>query len=69
MNVAELRDKISCLPLNFEIKFQVRRQISEEGLAGIDYPYPFETENVEIEFDDIGWSDQVVLFGGEIKKL
>lgn len=48
-NVGQLRKIIENLPDDFEIESR--------------YPYPYDTEYLTLEFDDIGVSDKVLCLG------
>ena len=49
---------------NFAIEFRVRTRVQEEELKNRKYPYPYDTEYFDgFEFDDVGYSDNVVCFG------
>lgn len=55
---------------DFVIEFCVRRKVPEEELKNRSYPYPYDTEYFEgIEFNDVGYSDKVALFGIEMSAL
>jgi hypothetical protein len=54
---------------DFVIEFCVRIKVPEEELKNRSYPYPYDTEYFEgIEFNDVGYSDKVALFGIEMQK-
>ena len=42
---------------------RVRRTLSDEELKKCLYPYPYDTEYLTLEFDDIGVSDKVLCLG------
>lgn len=52
---------------------RVRRKLSDDEVKelhnkyGRIYPYPYETQYVELEFDDVGVSDKVLCLGVELK--
>lgn len=62
-NVGQLRKIIENLPDDFEIEMRVRRKLTDEELKNCRYPYPYDTENLTLEFDDIGVSDKVLCLG------
>lgn len=68
-NVGQLRKIIENLSDDYEIEMRVRRKLSDDEVRelhnkyGRIYPYPYETQYVELEFDDIGVSDKVLCFG------
>lgn len=68
-NVEQLRKIIENLSDDYEIEMRVRRKLSDEEVRelhnkyGRIYPYPYETQYVELEFDDIGVSDKVLCLG------
>lgn len=52
---------------DFNIEIRIRRELTEEELKQCLYPYPYETELAELEFDDIGFSDKDLCLGVETK--
>lgn len=68
-NVGQLRKIIENLSDDYEIEMRVRRKLSDDEVRelhnkyGLIYPYPYETQYVELEFDDIGVSDKVLCLG------
>lgn len=68
-NVGQLREIIENLSDDYEIEMRVRRKLSDDEVRelhnkyGRIYPYPYETQYVELEFDDIGVSDKVLCLG------
>lgn len=62
-NVGQLRKVIENLSDDYEIEMRVRRALSDEDLKGCWYPYPYDTEYLTLEFDDIGVSDKVLCLG------
>lgn len=62
-NVGQLRKIIDNLSDDYEIEMRVRRKLSDEELKGCRYPYPYDTEYLTLEFDDIGVSDKVLCLG------
>lgn len=68
-NVGQLRKIIENLSDDYEIEMRARRKLSDDEVRelhnkyGRIYPYPYETQYVELEFDDIGVSDKVLCFG------
>lgn len=53
------------MPDDFAIGIRVRRKLTDKELEGLNYPYPFETEESALEYDDTGWSDKTAYFGVE----
>lgn len=72
--VGQLRKVIENLSDDYEIEMRVRRKLSDDEIKelhnkyGLIYPYPYETQYPELEFDDIGVSDKVLCLGVEIKE-
>lgn len=68
-NVGQLRKIIENLSDDFEIEMRVRRKLTDEDIIklhkkyGRIYPYPYDTEYLTLEFDDIGVSDKVLCLG------
>ncbi len=52
---------------DFNIEMRIRRKLTDEELKHMPYPYPYETEYVNLEFDDIGYSDKDLCLGVETK--
>lgn len=71
--VGQLRKVIENLSDDYEIEMRIRRKLTDEDIIklhkkyGKIYPYPYETQYVELEFDDIGVSDKVLCLGVELK--
>ena len=53
-NVGKLRKIIENLPDDFEIEIRIRRKLTDEELKNCRYPYPYDTEYLILEFDDLG---------------
>lgn len=68
-NIGQLRKIIENLSDDFEIEMRVRRKLTDEDIIklhkkyGRIYPYPYDTEYLTLEFDDIGVSDKVLCLG------
>lgn len=68
-NVGQLRKIIENLSDDYEIEMIARQKLSDDEVRelhnkyGRIYPYPYETQYVELEFDDIGVSDKVLCLG------
>ena len=62
-NVGQLRKIIDNLSDDFEIVMRIRRKLTDEELKNCRYPYPYDTEYLTLEFDDIGFSDKVLCLG------
>ena len=58
-NVGQLRKIIENLSDDYEIEMRVRRKLTDEELKNCRCPYPYDTEYLILEFDDIGVSDKV----------
>ena len=58
-NVGQLRKIIENLSDDYEIEMRIRRKLTDE----LRYPYPYDTEYLTLEFDDIGVSDKVLCLG------
>lgn len=59
-NVGQLRKIIENLSDDYEIEMRIRRRLTDEELKESRYPYPYDTEYLTLEFDDIGVSDKVL---------
>jgi len=66
--VGQLRDIIKNLEDDYKIELRVRRHLTDEELKNLAYPYPYETKNCILEFDDVGVSDKVLCLGCEPDK-
>jgi hypothetical protein len=66
-NVGQLRKIIENLPDDFEIEMRVRRKLTDEELRHCRYPYPYDTEYLILEFEDIGVSNKVLCLGVTFK--
>lgn len=53
------------LPDDFTIEMRIRHKLTDEELKDLTYPYPYETEYAELEYDDVGHSDKVLCLGVE----
>ena len=42
---------------------RIRRKLTDEELKNYRYPYPYDTEYLTLEFDDIGVSNKVLCLG------
>ena len=62
-NVGQLRKIIENLSDDYEIEMRVRRKLTDEELKNCRCPYPYDTEYLILEFDDIGVSDKVLCLG------
>lgn len=60
-NVGQLRKIIENLSDDYEIEMRIRRRLTDEELKNCRYPY--DTEYLTLEFDDIGVSDKVLCLG------
>lgn len=66
LNVGKLKKIIADLDNDFTIDMRVRTKITDEQLKNLSYPYPYNTEHTQLEFDDIGYSDKQLCLGCEI---
>lgn len=67
--VGHLRKIIENLSDDYEIDIRIRRKLSDNEIKELKvYPYPYETQYSELEFDDIGVSDKVLCLGVELEK-
>ena len=62
-NVGKLRKIIENFPDDFEIEIRIRRKLTDEELKNCRYPYPYDTEYLILEFDDLGVSSKVLCLG------
>lgn len=71
--VGQLRKVIENLSDDYEIEMRIRRKLSDDEIKklydkyGKIYPYPYETQYTQLEFDDVGVSDRVLCLGVELK--
>lgn len=71
--VGQLRKVIEDLSDDYEIEMRIRRKLSDNEIKelhnkyGRIYPYPYDTQHSELEFDDVGVSDKVLCLGVELK--
>lgn len=66
--VGQLRNIIEDLSDDYKIEMRIRRKLSDNELKNCIYPYPYETEYVGLEFDNIDMSDRVLCLGVERKE-
>jgi len=66
LNVGKLKKIIANLDDDFTIDMRVRTKLTDEQLKNLSYPYPYDTEYTQLEFDDIGYSDKQLCLGCEI---
>lgn len=66
--IGQLRELIKNLPDDYKVELKLRRTLSNEELKDSIYPYPYETTNSILEFDDIGVSDKVLCLGAKINE-
>jgi len=66
LNVGKLKKIIANLDDDFTIDMRVRTKLTKEQLKDLSYPYPYNTEYTQLEFDDIGYSDKQLCLGCEI---
>jgi hypothetical protein len=64
--LGDLRKLTEHLSDDFNIEMRIRRKLTDEELKNISYPYPYYTYYVELEYDDIGYSDKDLCLGVEI---
>lgn len=60
MTVKEFIEALSKYPEDFEINAQVIRELPEEEMEEMRYPYPYEYIESEIEIIDCSYSDKTV---------
>ena len=53
---------------DFKINLRVRRRLTDKELKKSLYPYPYHTDYVDLEFDDIGYSDKDFCIGCEVSR-
>jgi hypothetical protein len=67
--LGDFRKATEHLSDDFKIELRARKEIPEEQLLKMRYPYPFETfYSKGFNFDDVGYSDKDVCIGVEIPK-
>ena len=71
MKIIELKKLIESVPDDFDFEVTVRKEIPEETLKTMSYPYPYDLETCETKVGDydIGWSSEVFNIGVEIKEI
>ena len=58
--IGELRDNIKDLSDDFKIELRVNKEIPNDILKNMSYPYPYESTHYRgFEFDDVGYSDKI----------
>lgn len=62
MKAAELIERLQNY-LDFDIECKIHVKIPDEDLKGMNYPYPYSNVSVELDLDDIGHSEKVILLG------
>lgn len=68
--IGQLRKYTNHLTDDFQIEFIVRKPYTDEEIKAIGGSCiwnPYHTQNVILEFDDIGYSDKVLCLSCEIK--
>lgn len=63
--IGELKKSIANIDDDFTITTKIVRELSEEGLSGSNYPYPYEYTKANLEIGDIGYSDKDVFINVE----
>lgn len=67
--VGDMARALSTLDADFEVVARITKEIPEEELQGMSYPYPFETAYYTLSVGDIGYSDKrIILDLKEIKE-
>lgn len=66
--LGDLRKLTKDLSNDFKIDLRVRRRLDDEELKTCLYPYPYYTDYVDLEFDDIGYSDKDFCVGCEVSR-
>lgn len=64
--VGDLKKLLEQLPDDFMIKMHVTRELTEEELEQQSYKYPYEYIDSELEMNDIGYSDKIIIFNSNI---
>ena len=59
MKVKELKQFLNKLDDDFEIELNARKEIPEEKLKQMSYPYPYDRFKFEMELGDIGYSSKI----------
>lgn len=64
--VKDLKALLANIPDDFEIKMIVTEELGDGEIANSLYGYPWRTNESQLEFVDIGYSDKVVKFNADI---
>lgn len=65
MKVQKLIDKLKDYE-DFDLEVTLHLEVMEEELQKRLYQHPYDNYKVELDIDDIGYSDEVVCMGAEI---
>lgn len=61
--IGDLRKATESLEDNFKIEIHSYEDIPKEELRTMPYPYPTRTINHDLSVVDIGYSDEIIIFG------
>lgn len=64
--VKDLKELLANIPDDFEIKMIVTEELGDGEIANSLYGCPWRTNESQLEFVDIGYSDKVVKFNADI---
>lgn len=64
--VKDLKELLANIPDDFEIKMIVTEELGDDEIANSLYGYPWRTNESQLEFVDIGYSDKIVKFNADI---
>ncbi len=53
---------------DFELKATVHLEVMEEELQKRIYGYPHDNYEIELDIDDVGYSDNILLIGASVKE-
>ena len=68
MIVKDLKKILENIPDDCKVIIRTSKRISEDKLKSMSYPYLYDLTSYDnLEFDDIGYSDKVVVFSIEVK--
>ena len=67
MKVSELINKLKPYK-DFELEAILHLEVAKEELQKRTYRYPVDNFEVELNIDDVGYSDKVLQIGVEVKK-
>ena len=61
--IGQLKDIIKRFDDDFKLEVDIMIEIPEEELIKSRWPYPWRKEDGRLEFNDVGYSENVVCFG------